>query len=103
MAKKVKAVVDIDAAFFDFAHLYELFDERPALAQGYVSCCVPVSDYRFPAPEFVQITFDTPSKGEITLYIRASNIRLIEDSKRIAEEAPTRIGYKAAPPTRAVA
>jgi hypothetical protein len=93
VSNKIKAVVDVDARYFDDAHLYELFNVHPARPQ-YVFCSVAVTKYSLGDPSFVQITFDTETKGEITLFIPRAHVLLIEESERFSEEPPPRIGFR---------
>jgi hypothetical protein len=93
---KIKAVVDIDARYFDDVHLYELFNEQPARPR-YVLCSVAVTKYTFGDPSFVQITFDTPTKGEVTLFIPRAHVLLVEESERFSEQPPARLGFREPP------
>jgi hypothetical protein len=94
LSQKIKAVVDIEAGYFDFAHLYELFDERPASGYGYVLCSIAVTEYSLGDPSFVEIKFDTPKKGWVKLYVPREHVSLIEEAERFLEKPPEGIGYK---------
>jgi hypothetical protein len=63
MSNKIKAIVDIDAEYFDYVHLYELFKERPAKQAGFLICSVPVTNYSLEDPTFAILTCDTPRGG----------------------------------------
>jgi hypothetical protein len=92
----VKAVIDIDAEYFDFVHLYELFKERPAKQAGYSLCSIAVTQYSLDDPTFLTMECET-AVGQVKLLVPRNHVLLIEESDRFSTEKPQPIGFKVEP------
>ena len=92
MGKKIKAIVDISAQYFNLVHLYEAFKQRPFGSEVKL-CSIPVTDYSLEDHSFVKMTCDS-AWGEVTLFVPRSEVLLIEEGERFSEQKQA-VGFKA--------